>query len=88
MYTVNEDIVYYKTQAIWSRLKQYINAGIKVWVENDELIIALKNDDIITEYRYKNFWDEFVITEVMSTNQVVDETVKRYKNFILSKYFY
>lgn len=88
MYTVNEDIVYYKTQAIWNRLKQYVNAGIKVWVEDDELIITFKNDDIITEYRYKNFWDEFVITEVMSTNQVVDETVKRYKKFILSKYFY
>ena len=86
--SVEQEIIYLKTMAIWNRLKEYVNAGIRVRVDEDSLIISFKNDDIIKEYIYDNFWDEFVLTEYMSTDKVVADVVKKYRKEILSRYFY
>lgn len=80
------DYEYLYCIAIHGMLKERINAGIRVTIQDDNLIIYLKNDDDIFIYTVYGITDKIVFG--YDKEIIVCKVVERYKRYILRKYFY
>lgn len=80
------DYEYLYCIAIHEMLKERINAGIRVTIKDDELIIYLKNDDDIFIYTVYGITDKILVG--YDKEIIVYKVVQHYKHYILRKYFY
>lgn len=80
------DYEYLYCIAIHGMLKERINAGIRVTIQDDDLIIHLKNDDNIFIYTVYGITDKILFG--YDEEIIVSNVVQHYKRYILRKYFY
>ena len=80
------DYEYLYCIAIHEMLKERINAGIRVTIKDDDLIIYLKNDNDIFIYTVYGITDKIVFG--YDKGIIVSKVVQHYKHYILRKYFY
>lgn len=80
------DYEYLYCIAIHGMLKERINAGIRVTIKDDDLIVYLKNDDDIFIYTVYGITDKIVFG--YDKGIIVSNVVQHYKRYILRKYFY
>lgn len=80
------DYEYLYCIAIHGMLKERINAGIRVTIQDNDLIIHLKNDDNIFIYTVYGITDKILFG--YDKEIIVSNVVQHYKRYILRKYFY
>lgn len=80
------DYEYLYCIAIHEMLKERINAGIRVTIKDDDLIIYLKNDDNIFIHTVYGITDKILFG--YDKEIIVYKVVQHYKRYILRKYFY
>lgn len=80
------DYEYLYCIAIHEMLKERINAGIRVTIQDDDLIIYLKKDDNIFMYTVYGITDKILVG--YDKGIIVSKVVQHYKRYILRKYFY
>lgn len=80
------DYEYLYCIAIHEMLKERINAGIRVTIQDDDLIIRLKNDGNIFIYTVYGITEKILFG--YDKEIIVYKVVRHYKHYILRKYFY